>query len=111
MKNLTLASFVIYIITGYCLFLIFGCSTYQEALNKIPCAEFESFSFSQGGMIQNSMKITASGAKKSEGHIEFQSLSIHEANPFFVIDADLKGYKRGFDSKECEQWKKLIQRE
>ena len=106
-------TFVICIITSYILMVMSGCSTsrYQKALDKIPCAEFDSFTLSQGGAIQNSLKIEASGARKTEGHIEFQSLSIHEANPFFVIDANVKGYKRGFDSKECETWKKLIKQD
>ena len=79
------------------LFLI-GCggmaSKYQDLIEKIPYAEFESFSYSRVTGV-SSARIECSGAVlDGDAGIRLERVYINESAPGFSLDAEIKGYRR-----------------
>jgi len=71
-----------------------SCSTYQNALQKLPNREFKKFSYSRTGNVTSST-IYAIGAKKSDTGIVIEQVKITHSNPFFGANIEIEGYSTG----------------
>lgn len=77
-----------------------GCGCADRLIEKIPNAEFESFSYHRGGNV-TSANVTASKSKIKDNKITIESLEIQEDwGPAFNFNLEIKGYSREINGAE-----------
>lgn len=79
-------------------FLLSGCTSISSSLNKIPNAEFQSFSYHRTGNV-TSASVMATNAKKENGKLSVEAISVQtNYGPFLSVNLELRGYKRDVPS-------------
>ncbi len=80
--------------------LVFGCaSKYQQLLEKIPYAQFETFKYQRGGSMTSAM-IECNGATLTEEGIIIDKIVVMETTPWLTINIELLNYERRFKASE-----------